>query len=241
MLGRPHDAAALLRECAQCGARKQSVCSVVEDEDLARLAVHSQHMVVQPGQAFIAQDEPADEFFIVTGGQVKLFTLMADGRRQITGFARQGSFLGLAAQERYAFTAEALTEVHLCRFTHVGMKLLIAQFPALEQRLLLEAARELILAQEHMVLLGRKTALERLASFIMQRVEDCGGQPEITLPMTRTDIADYLGLTIETVSRMLNMLRRDGLIEVKHITRIRVIDRPALAIRAAGERSGVLM
>lgn len=235
MLMRPRDVTALASECARCGARGQSVCSAIDDDDLARLAMHSQHLSISVGQSFIDQDEPARDFFIVTSGHAKLFTLMPDGRRQITGFAGQGQFLGLAVAEDYSFTAEALTPLNLCRFSHEGMALLTAQFPALEQRLLTEASRELVAAHGRMLLLGRKTARERLASFLIERGAECPRQDTITLPMTRTDIADYLGLTIETVSRTLNALRRGGLIDIDHITRIRLQDREALRALAAGE------
>jgi CRP/FNR family transcriptional regulator len=160
---------------------------------------------------------------------------MPDGRRQVTGFADPGHFLGLAAIDRYGFSAEALTPLKLCRFTHDGMKLLMTQFPALEQRILRETSRDLAQAQGHTLLLGRKTARERLASFLVELGRKCPQSNAIELSMTRTDIADYLGLTIETVSRTLNALRRDGLIDIEHVTGIRLKDREALRALAAGE------
>ncbi|AQS87662.1 Crp/Fnr family transcriptional regulator [Neoasaia chiangmaiensis] len=232
---RPQDIATLASHCARCGARDRSICSAIEDEDLNHLAVHSQHIDVAAGQCFIEQDELARDFFVVTEGHAKLFTLMSDGRRQVNGFAGQGQFLGLAANERYAFSAEALTPLKLCRFSHDGMRLLTAQFPTLEQRLLSEASNELVAAQGRMLLLGRKTARERLASFLIERGAGCHQATTIELPMTRTDIADYLGLTIETVSRTLNALRRDGLIDIDHITRIHLRNRHAIAALASGE------
>lgn len=230
-----HDVAALVRECARCGARGTSVCAAVEDEDLARLAVHSQHVSLAPGQSFIEQDEPAEDFFIVTEGHAKLYTLMADGRRQVMEFVARGSFLGLAAVERYVFSAEAITPLRLCRFSHAGMRLLLAQFPALERRLLREASRELTRAQARMLLLGRKMAAERVASFLLEQAAVCPGISVFALPMTRSDIADYLGLTIETVSRTMSRLRHAGLIEIDQITHIRLMDRAALTALSVGE------
>ena len=234
MLLRHHDAANLAAECARCGVRSASVCAVVPDEDIEQLATYTQHLEFEAGQTFINQDEPAQDFFVVTEGHARLCTLMPDGRRQVTGFAAPGQFLGLAADGNYAFNAEALTPLKLCRVTRHGLKLLMSQFPQLEQRLLTEASRELSVAQGRMLLLGRKTARERLASFLTEHAGMAACRDVIVLPMTRTDIADYLGLTIETVSRTLNALRRDGLIEIDHITRIRLLDRPALEDIAAG-------
>ena len=223
--------------CAACEARGDSVCNAIGDEHLARLAELAMVTHVAPGQTFIEEGEPADAFFNLTAGAVKLFKLMADGRRQITGFAFRGHFLGLAVSATYAFSAEAIEPVRLCRFSRARMFRLLDDFPALERRLLERAATELVAAQEQMLLLGRKSASERVASFVRAQslVAPCG-RPRlaISLPMSRSDIADYLGLTIETVSRTLTRLRSEGLIDIPDATSVAILDPVRLARVATG-------
>lgn len=204
--------------CATCEARSVSVCNAIHDPDLARLASIAVVTEVGPGQCFIDEDEPADAFFNITAGSAKLFKLLPDGRRQITGFVGPGHFLGIAVSDTYAFSAEAIEPVRYCRFNRGKLRALLDDFPLMEKRLLEVAANELVAAQEQMLLLGRKTARERLASFLLLQSRQgltCGrARRRFTLPMTRNDIADYLGLTIETVSRTLTRLRNEGLIEI---------------------------
>jgi CRP/FNR family transcriptional regulator len=213
------------------------VCNAVDDEHLARLAELAVVSDVQAGQTFIEEGDPADSFFNLTAGSAKLYKLMADGRRQITGFVAKGHFLGLAVSATYAFSAEAIEPVRLCRFSRSRMFRLLGDFPALERRLLERAATELVAAQEQMLLLGRKTARERVASFLHTQslAAPCGrARNSIELPMSRGDIADYLGLTVETVSRTLSRLRGEGLIEIPSATMVLVRDPGRLAVLAAG-------
>jgi CRP/FNR family transcriptional regulator len=238
--------AAAAEPCAHCGARPYSVCSAIEAPDLARLASLAHVMTIEAGRQFIEEGEPAEHFFNVTAGTAKLFKLLADGRRQITGFAGVGHFLGLAVSTTYAFGAEAIEPMRICRFSRPKLKALLEDFPALERRLLEAASNELVMAQEQMLLLGRKTARERLASFLVARLAAqseapacCGGEAHATvvrLPMTRTDIGDYLGLTIETVSRTLTWLRGQRLIDIPTSGGIVIRDRAALESLAAGLR-----
>lgn len=227
--------------CAHCIGREHSICNAIDDCDLAILASESSKMTVPDGRSFIEEGEPAHDFFVVTGGRVKLFTLLPDGRRQITGFAEGGDFLGLAASTSYAFGAEALGTAVLCRFPHASMQRLTSRFPNLEHRLRQEASRELTLMQARMTLLGRKTARERLATFLMERarllsapVPEPHAPIELDLPMPRTDIADYLGLTIETVSRVLSAFKREGLISIRGITHITIMQPDRIAAIAEG-------
>ncbi len=230
--------------CAHCGARPYSVCSAIEDQDLARLAALAHPFTIEAGRSFIDEGDPAENFYNVTSGTAKLFKLLPDGRRQITGFAGAGHFLGLAVSRTYSFGAEAVETMRICRFSRPKLRVLLEDFPALERRLLEAASNELVAAQEQMLLLGRKTARERLASFLISRAEGqvmvpagCshGGRANaISLPMTRTDIADYLGLTIETVSRTLTRLRAERLIEIPTPSEIMLRDVHALESLASG-------
>ncbi|HET8997038.1 MAG TPA: helix-turn-helix domain-containing protein [Acetobacteraceae bacterium] len=227
-----------MEPCAHCDARSHSVCNAIGDRYLARLASLTQVIEAPPGTTFISEGEPANHFFNITRGTAKLFKLLPDGRRQITGFATVGHFLGLAVSDTYAFSAEALEPTRYCRFSRSKLRQLLDDFPAMEARLLQAAANELVAAQEQMLLLGRKTARERLASFLVtqNRQSTPCGQPRarFPLPMTRGDIADYLGLTIETVSRTLTVLRKEGLIDIPGPGVLIVCDRPALERVAGG-------
>lgn len=227
--------------CASCSVRPTSVCSVIEPSDISRLAEVAVETIISPGRGFIEEGAPATDFFNVTSGTVKLFKALPDGRRQITGFAAPGHFLGLAVSDSYAFGAEAIDTVRVCRFSREKMGELLDDFPKLERRLLEEASNELVAAQNQMLLLGRKTARERVASFLLDQMQAglLPGQPppsggRLHLPMTRGDIADYLGLTIETVSRTLSWMRAQGMIEVGKGYAITIVSTPKLEVLAAG-------
>jgi CRP/FNR family transcriptional regulator, anaerobic regulatory protein len=229
--------------CLHCQARPFSVCSVIADADLERLGAAAVTVSVQPGHTFIEEGDPAEHFFNVTAGTAKLFKLLPDGRRQVTGFAGVGYFLGLAVTSGYAFSAEALEPVRICRFSRSKLRTLLDDFPALEKKLLEVASNELVVAQEQMLLLGRKTARERLASFLIARAAllphclgriPAGAKEQIHLPMTRSDIADYLGLTIETVSRTLSRFKAERMIEIPSNSEIVLLKHEALDEIATG-------
>jgi CRP/FNR family transcriptional regulator len=224
--------------CYSCVARPLSVCNAIGDRNLARLAAVAMVADAPAGCTFISEGEPADCFFNVTAGSAKLFKLLPDGRRQITGFVGAGHFLGLAVSDTYAFSAEAMEPVRYCRFWRPRLRALLDDFPLMEKRLLEVAANELVAAQEQMLLLGRKTARERLASFLLMQSRQglpCGhSRSRFTLPMSRSDIADYLGLTIETVSRTLTRLRGERLIELISQSELAVLDLHSLECLAGG-------
>jgi CRP/FNR family transcriptional regulator len=217
--------------------RHQSVCHAIDDADLARLAAVAVVRDVERGQVFIDEGEPAADFFNITRGSVKLFKLLPDGRQQVTGFAGVGHFLGLAVSTTYSFSAEALEPVRMCRFSRPKLRALLDDFPQLERRLLETACNELAAAQEQMLLLGRKTARERLASFLVARARDlapCSTGQHLHLPMTRAEIADYLGLTIETVSRTFTRFRAEKRISTPSNSEVLLLDRAWLDEVASG-------
>ena len=224
--------------CATCEARPVSVCNAIADADLARLASIAVVTEVPRGESFIDEGEAANCFFNITAGSAKLFKLLPDGRRQITGFVGPGHFLGLAVSDTYAFSAEAIQTVRFCRFQRSKLRALLDEFPLMEKRLLEVAANELVAAQEQMLLLGRKTARERLASFLLSQSRQglpCGhARRHLALPMTRSDIADYLGLTIETVSRTLTKLRAEGMIDLPSQGDVVIVSPGALEGLAGG-------
>lgn len=228
--------------CAACAARVLSVCAAIEHCDLQRLAAIVTDHRVNPHKTLVVESDPADSFFNITEGVVKVYKLLADGRQQITGFLFAGDFIGLSSNERYAYSAEAITEVRYCRFPRKPLEKLLADFPKMETRLRDIASNELAAAQDQMLLLGRKTARERVGSLLLllSRRAAKVGIPDnpVMLPMTRTDIADYLGLTIETVSRTFTQLRKEGLIELRSIGEVRLRDRAALGNLAEGAEIG---
>lgn len=232
--------------CAHCIGRERGICDIFNESDFAVLAGETARMAVPSGRTFVEEGTLAHDCFVITSGRVKMFSLLPDGRRQISGFLESGDFLGLAARNTYAFGAEALGDVMLCRFPRAAIERLAQRFPALEHRLREEASRELVFMQGRVTLLGRKTAREKLASFLVERgliargarTGGAGREPpqtvEIDLPMSRSDIADYLGLTIETVSRVFGAFRREGLIAVSRVTHISIRNYPRLAVIADG-------
>ena len=229
--------------CAACVARVLSVCNAVGDDDLLRLAAITVPQEVEERRTFITAGDPAEHFFNITEGVVKIYRLLADGRQQITGFLFAGDFLGLATENTYAFSAEAVTAVRYCRFTRKAMGRFLEEFPKVEKRLLTIASNELAAAQEQMVLLGRKTAREKVASFLIllsRRMERLGKPDDvIELKMSRQDIGDYLGLTTETVSRTLTQFRSMGLIDMPKTGLVRLSDPRALAELSEGARSSI--
>ncbi|GJD55586.1 Crp/Fnr family transcriptional regulator [Methylobacterium dankookense] len=198
--------------CVDCKVRLISVCSVLALPELEQLEALSQHLSLDKGQALFGQGETASSVFNVIEGALRLTRLLPDGRRQVMGFALPGDFLGLALQERYSVSAEALGPVKTCRFARHDFAAMVEAKPHLLRSLHERAGYELSLAQDQMLLLGRRTAEEKVAAFLLSLRDRFAraGHSSITveLPMGRQDMADYLGLTMETVSRMLTRLDR---------------------------------
>lgn len=208
----------LAEPCAHCDARHLSVCQAVDEPHLNDLASLVTTIRLSPHDTMLSEGERSSHYYNITEGTVKIYKLLPDGRQQIVGFAFAGDFIGLAVRDTYAYSVEAVTNARACRFERNKLEQLLARFPRMEHQLRAMASDELAVAQEQMLLLGRKTAKERVASFLVQlsvRARKLGlpGSP-ITLTMGRADIADYLGLTIETVSRTFTSLKTAKLIEL---------------------------
>ncbi len=224
--------------CTACTVRHLTICAALDEAELARMSAIISSMEFSPGDPLFDEGEPADYVFNVTAGAIKVYKLLADGRRQMTGFLFPGDFLGLANEETYAYSAEAVTHTALCRFPRRKLERLLEEFPRMERRLLGMASHELAVAQEQMLLLGRKTAKEKVASFLLmlsRRAEQRGqnGDP-VAVPMTRADIGDYLGLTTETVSRTFTQLRQSGMISLLPGGKVHLNDRSRLEEMAEG-------
>lgn len=221
--------------CLQCQVRALSVCGVLEGEEMAEFAALLEHTDLQPRSVLFLQGDAAAYVYTVTRGCVRLSKDLSDGRRQVVGFALPGDFLGLSLDKRFGFSADALDSVSLCRFDRREFTAFVERKPQLMRRMHEFAAHELTIAQDQMVLLGRRRAEERVAAFLLgwrDRLHKLtGADHTLALPMTRQDIADYLGLTIETVSRTLSaFVRRHWLVIIPD--GVRVVDLSALKTAA---------
>lgn len=228
--------------CAGCPVREIAPCGVLNCDELEKMRGLGWTLRLTAGQPLFHEGDQATRVFTVAEGVLKLYKLLPDGRRQVMGFMFPGEFLGISVDDEHAFTAQALGPVELCWFPRSRFDTFLNGHPAMERELYRLAAHELAAAQAQMVLLGRKTATERLASFflvLLERADKAAGYPArmIDLPMSRVDIADYLGLTKETVSRVLATLRRERLIRLDALDRVEVIDRAGLAAMAEGLES----
>lgn len=224
--------------CLGCGARHLGMCDALSDDDLSVLSKAAHRSTIPAGKLIIEEGQPADYFYNVNSGTVRLFKLLPDGRRQITGFATAGHFIALASTNTHMVSAETIDAVQICRFSRATLTSMTTEYPILERKLLDIAIHELVLNQQQLLLLGRKTALEKLATFLLswwqQQDPSCPNtlpstNAKLALPLSRTDLADYLGLTIETVSRSLGVLKKNGLIEIPNIHEVILLRPQALA------------
>jgi len=224
--------------CAACPVREYAVCSALESWELDRLNAIRMPSEVPQGTTLFDEGASADYVYNLTAGSMKLYKLLPDGRRQITGFVFPGDFLGLAHNTEYVYAAEAVSDSSLCKFKRSQINKLFDEFPRLESRLLSMSRDELAEAHNQMLLLGRKTARERIASFLLmlsRRSEELGlSANPVKVPMSRNDIGDYLGLTTETVSRTLTRLKNTGVIELHSDRKINIADYEALEEMAEG-------
>lgn len=176
--------------------------------------------VLRKGEELFAEGDAADWFYKVMTGAIRTSKLLSDGRRQIGAFHLAGEIFGLEAGEVHRFTAEALAGATVLAFRRTCLELSAHDSEVLREEVLASAIRSLDRAQEHMLLLGRKTAQEKVAAFLLDMADRMpDGEGPFELPMSRSDIADYLGLTIETVSRTLSQFTRDGLIRLPAASR----------------------
>ena len=224
--------------CARCLVGGAAFCSGLQPGDVERLSAIVTQVRMPAAATVFEEGEAADFMFSIASGSVKLYKLLSDGRRQITAFLFPGEFFGLAVDGGHAYTAEAVTPAVLCRFPRRKLDLLLEHAPRIEKRLLGLAINELAAAHEQMLLLGRKTAREKVATFLMMlsRRGERRGLPAspVALPMGRTDIADYLGLTIETVSRTLTQFKREAVIGLPDAGRAELLKPDVLRCIAEG-------
>jgi len=189
-------------------------------------------VTVQREREIHGQGDATDYCWRILSGCARTVKLMEDGRRQVAEFLFSGELLGLDDLGTHDFAAEAVTDVTLRRYPRRMVEALADSHPGLARRLRAMALTNLRNAHDRMVMLGRKTAVEKVASFVleMQHRATAPGRKMVEVPMSRTDVADHLGLTVETVCRILAHLKREGTVKL-HRTGIEVID--CVALRAA--------
>jgi len=184
---------------------------------------------VERNAEIYGEGEPAEYVYRVVRGVVRTYKLLSDGRRQISAFLIPGDFFGLDCDDEYRFTAEAVTDATLTFVKRSALTGLARRDGEVANDLWRMARGELHRAHDHMLLLGRKSAQERIAAFLLEMAERAEETDTVELPMSRLDIADYLGLTIETVSRTFTHLENAAAIELPSTRRVRLCNKAALA------------
>lgn len=225
--------------CFGCAVRHVAICGVLDGGELAQFRRSGATIDRAAGETVFFEGERATHVYNLTKGALRLSKLLPDGRRQIAGFLFPGDFLGITMEDEHAFTAEAMTNSTLCQFARSRFDGFVDTHPHLERRLYAIAARELAAARQQVVLLGRKTATEKVASFLLMLASGSSRRglakdADVVIPMSRSDIADYLGLRIETVSRELSALKASRVIQMTSMHSVRLVDRNRLAAISEG-------
>jgi CRP/FNR family nitrogen fixation transcriptional regulator len=179
-------------------------------------------------EEIFAEGDKAAYVYKVLSGVVRTSKLLSDGRRQIDAFHLAGDIFGIEAGDEYRFCAESVGDCVVVAYRRSHLAALTGSDAQLGQDMTMGMMRSLVRAQNHMLLLGRKSALEKIATFLLDMAERTADDSTLDLPMSRTDIADHLGLTIETVSRSFTQLERQGIIGLPSARRIVLSNRAAL-------------
>lgn len=190
-------------------------CDSREFAEMKRLATHVRF---DGGHRIFSEGERADNAFGLSYGVVRLYKLLPDRRRQVVAFALPGDFLAMPLADRFSFSADAIGEVSVCQFPREELKRFIQSGPNIMRLLIEFATRELQTVQDHLTLLGNGSAEEKVAAFLVnwrhRMVRISSMSQAVPLPMRRQDIADFLGLTLETVSRTLAKLEERNVIRI---------------------------
>lgn len=213
--------------CITCPARKSDICGGLDDREIRDLAANSHRLALKVGETLVWDGDGAQYSYVITRGALRASKSSDDGRRQILDFLFTGQFVGIPSDAAYHYDVEALTDSEVCRFDKRKLEQLMAKHPNLERGYRRGVARQLEDAYEHAYALGRRTAMERVAAFLLDlRASSCAKTATgvLKLPMTRNDIADFLGLTLETVSRAFSRLKSLGVIRLASAQEIEVRD-----------------
>jgi len=229
---------ALMPDCARCMARDMAICAALTAEESAELERLARRRTLSPNDVLAGSGQPVRHVFSVTSGMLRRVRTLPDGRRLVTGFSLPGDFIGLSEAQRHRGNIEAVTASQVCEFELDAIRGLSHRFPKLEHKFLERACMELDGNQDAMLMLARLSPLERLAGFLIQLGQrlrgsmpgatDSSAHNVVALPMSRHDIADHLGLTVETVSRSFTRLRQMRLIALPDPHWVEIWDGEAL-------------
>lgn len=232
--------------CDECPIRHRAVCAKCDTDELERLEAIKYYRTYEAGQTIAWAGDEMTFVGSVVRGVATLSQTMEDGRTQMLGLLLPSDFVGRPGRSASAYDVTAISEVTLCCFRRRPFEQLMAVTPHVAERLLDMTLDELDAAREWMLILGRKTAREKIASLlaIIARRESTismsslKGRIEINLPLTREAMADYLGLTLETVSRQISALKREGVITLDGKRKILVEDFEALLAETGDDMDG---
>lgn len=229
----------LRRSCRSCGLYELCLPAGINESDLAQLdtAVRDKRMLAR-GDSLFRQDDPFTSLYVVRSGSLKTVVADPSGDLQVIGFHLPGEIVGVdaMAHDRHQCHAEALERTSVCELPYLQLQQVLTEVPGLQRQLLRVVSREVVSEQSHLVTMGRQQAQERLAIFLRSLSERFGRLSRdtvtLTLTMSRYDIASYLGLVVETVSRLFTRMEAAGVLRVsrKHI----VILRPDLLTAMCG-------
>jgi len=230
---RPDNNLAVTR-CSLCKIRSYSFCRCLKDGQLKIFSEISSERTHTNRENIFLQQEISTNLYNITEGNVKIYHLLSDGRIQIIGFLYPGDFFGAYKKGKYNYSAEAIGDVRLCVFKQEVLDKYLGKNMNLAKELLHMTSHELTLAQDRIGVLGKMNANERMAKFILnisnQRARIGWQDNPISLPMTRQDIADYLGLTLETVSREITKLKTSNIIKVMNSKQFFISDKNGLML-----------
>ncbi|MGE0854033.1 MAG: Crp/Fnr family transcriptional regulator [Hyphomicrobiaceae bacterium] len=226
--------------CSLCAIRQSSVCGSLTRIELSDLGHMARHKHIRAGRVIVAEGTCPDFFGNIISGIVKLTKTLADGRQLTVGLQFPPDFVGRPYAPQSPHQVQAATDVTLCTFEKTRFERLLKTRPGVEHRLLEHKLDELDAAQEWMLLLARKSAAEKVASFLLMLCRRTGPtlfttdaippmSARFELLLTRADIGDYLGLTLETVSRHMTRLKTQGIIQIGDKQRVLVPDVRRLA------------
>ena len=228
--------------CDTCVVRNRAICSSLDGEELKTLNNIGRRRTLAPGESLMWEGEDSVLVANVIDGVLKLSTGTEDGREQIVGVVYPSDFIGRPFGATSGHGVTALTEAKVCVFSRRDFDEFARSHPSLEHRLLERTLAELDRTRRWMLLLGRKSASEKVATFILEMserlvdptCEALTGEPvsRFALPFSRQQVADVLGLTIETVSRQLTRLRQEGVIDLPSRREIAIVNRAELVSQA---------
>lgn len=236
----------VFENCSSCPIRHRAVCARCDEDELEQLNQIKFYKTYPAGQTIAMRGDALDVVASVVQGTATLERAIEDGRTQLVGLLLPSDFIGRPGRDTLQYDVTAVTEVTLCSFHRKPFEDMLKRVPHLQERMLEMALDELDAARDWMLLLGRKTAREKIASFLMliaKRTVNPDGRvlgdtSRIELPISREAMANFLGLTIETVSRQFTSLRKDGVIGLDGNRTVLIPDLETLLLESGDDSDG---